>query len=245
MNPAYPEGDDNLISREATAVIDGVRPDEDSIAAVSASLEGLPPLETALGAFRWAVESFGSTVAVASSFQDAVLTHLAISVDPHIEIIFLDTEYHFPETLAFVERLRKAWDLNLTTTYPAVGRDEYPCGSSQCCKVRKVAPLAMALEGKQAWVSGLKRVDTPERTGAPIIAYDRARSIVKVNPLATWSDDDCDDYVAENDLPRHPLNYVGYVSIGCAPTTQPVPDGRHPREGRWPGSDKTECGLHI
>jgi phosphoadenosine phosphosulfate reductase len=245
MNPAYPKEDDNLTSREGTAVIDRTRADDVDLAAISARLEALPPLEAAHGALRWAVESFGSEVAVASSFQDSVLTHLSITVEPDIEIIFLDTDYHFPETVAFVERLRKVWRLNLTTTYPAVGKDEYPCGSSQCCKVRKVAPLAMALEGKQAWISGLKRVDTPQRTGAPIIAYDRARSIVKVNPLATWSEDDIDDYVAEHELPRHPLTYVGYVSIGCAPTTQPVADGRDPRAGRWPGSDKTECGLHV
>ena len=230
---------------EAIAVIESTRPDEADLAEVSADLEALPPLEAAFGAFKWAIQAYGSEIAVASSFQDSVLTHLATSVEPDIEIIFLDTEYHFPETLAFVERLRKIWNLNLTTTYPAVGKDEYPCGSPLCCRFRKVAPLAMALEGKRAWISGLKRVDTPARTGAPIIAYDAARSVVKVNPLATWTEDDIDDYTEEHRLPRHPLNYVGYVSIGCAPTTQPVADGRDPREGRWPGSDKTECGLHV
>ncbi len=94
-------------------------------------------------------------------------------------------------------------------------------------------------------MTGLKRVDTPERTGAPIVGWDAQRSMVKVNPLATWSDDDVDEYLAELDLPRHPLTYVGYVSIGCAPTTQPVAEGHNPREGRWPGTGKTECGLHV
>ena len=234
-----------MTSREATAVIESTKANEIELEAVSAGLEALPPLEAARGALRWALDRYGSEVAVASSFQDAVLVDLATKEDPEIEIIFLDTEYHFPETLAFVERLRKIRHLNLTTTYPAVGRDEYPCGSSRCCEFRKVAPLAQALEGKQAWITGVKRVDTPERTGAPIVSYDPARSLVKVNPLATWSDDDIDAYVAEQELPRHPLTYVGYVSIGCAPTTQPVGQGRHPREGRWPGSDKTECGLHL
>ena len=96
-----------------------------------------------------------------------------------------------------------------------------------------------------AWITGLKRVDTPERADAPVIAWDPGRNMVKVNPVAAWDDDDLDDYVAAHDLPRHPLNYVGYVSIGCAPTTSPVAEGHHPREGRWAGSEKTECGLHL
>jgi phosphoadenosine phosphosulfate reductase len=173
------------------------------------------------------------------------LVDLAVKADPAAEVIFLDTEFHFPETLAFVERLRKIWELNLTTTHPTVGRDESPCGSPDCCQVRKVGPLNKALEGKQAWVTGLKRVDTPERASAPILSWDEQREMVKVNPLAGWTDEDIDSYLAEHDLPLHPLTYVGYVSIGCAPTTQPVADGQNPREGRWPGSDKTECGLHI
>jgi len=193
----------------------------------------------------WVGERFGSDYAVASSFQDVVLVDLAIKADAAAEIIFLDTEFHFPETLAFVERLRKIWDLNLTTTHPSVGRDESPCGSANCCQVRKVAPLNNALEGKQAWVTGLKRVDTPERTDATILVWDAQRNMVKVNPLAAWTDADVDAYLAAHELPLHPLTYVGYVSIGCAPTTQPVAEGQNPREGRWPGMNKTECGLHI
>ena len=108
-----------------------------------------------------------------------------------------------------------------------------------------VVPLAKALRGHGAWITGLKRVDTPERAEAPVIAWDPSRNMVKVNPVAAWDDDDVDAYVAAHDLPRHPLNYVGYVSIGCAPTTVPVPEGHHPREGRWAGTGKTECGLHV
>ncbi len=219
--------------------------DEQLLADVSARLEALGPREAATAAIAWVVETFGGAYAVASSFQDAVLVDLAIKADPSAEIIFLDTEYHFPETLAFVERLRKIWNLNLTTTHPAIGRDETPCGSPGCCQLRKVEPLNRALEGKRAWITGLKRVDTPERVGAPIVAWDPQRNMVKVNPLATWTDDDVDEYLAELGLPLHPLTYVGYVSIGCAPTTQPVAEGHNPREGRWPGTDKTECGLHV
>jgi phosphoadenosine phosphosulfate reductase len=239
------EGDDILDTNEATAVIDAGRIDEEELAAVSARLEALPIREAAVATIAWVLENFGNRYAVASSFQDAVLVDLAIKADPGAEIIFLDTDYHFPETLAFVERLRKIWNLNLTTTHPAIGREETPCGSAGCCQLRKVAPLNAALEGKEAWITGLKRVDTPEREGAPILAFDPQRNMVKVNPLATWADEDVDAYLAENGLPLHPLTYVGYVSIGCAPTTQPIADGHHPREGRWPGSDKTECGLHL
>jgi phosphoadenosine phosphosulfate reductase len=221
------------------------RIDDRELATESARLEALGVREAAKGAVAWVIEHFGDRYAVASSFQDAALVDLAVKADPGAEIIFLDTGFHFPETLAFVERLRKIWNLNLTTTHPAIGREESPCGSPRCCELRKVVPLNAALEGRQAWITGLKRVDTPERTGAPILAWDPPRNMVKVNPLATWTDEDVDDYLAELGLPLHPLTYVGYVSIGCAPTTQPVADGHHPREGRWPGSDKTECGLHI
>jgi len=234
-----------LDTNEGTAVIEERPFSDDELAAVSERLEQLPIVEAAQGAIAWTVEQFGDDLAVASSFQDAVLVDLAVKASPTIEIIFLDTEYHFPETLAFVERLRKIWGLNLTTTHPAVGKDEFPCGGPRCCEFRKVEPLGRALAGKAAWITGLKRVDTPEREAAPIVSWDSARNMVKVNPLATWTDEDIDQYLAEHSLPLHPLTYVGYVSIGCAPTTQPVAEGHHPREGRWPGSDKTECELHV
>ena len=128
---------------------------------------------------------------------------------------------------------------------PSVGIDEYPCGSEHCCDFRKVAPMNDYVATKSAWITGLKRVDTPERATAPVVSYDEARGLVKINPLVTWTDDDVDDYVESHGLPRHPLNFVGYVSIGCAPTTRPVAPGENPRAGRWAGMDKTECGLHI
>ncbi len=212
---------------------------------ISAKLEALPPREAAQAAIKWTLDEYGDDVIVASSFQDVVLVDLVQKAKPGLEIVFLDTEFHFPETLAFVEHLRKIWDLNLTVTHPDVPMDEFVCGTPRCCEVRKVEPLAKAIAGRQAWITGVKRVDTPERTGAPIVSWDAARDMVKVNPVVTWTDADMDEYLAEKGLPLHPLTYVGYVSIGCAPTTQPVAEGQNPREGRWPGMDKTECGLHI
>ena len=205
----------------------------------SARLEGADPVEI----IEWTLNRFPARVALAASFQDAALLDMAVSVDPSIEVIFLDTEFHFPETLAYVERLRRRYDLNLVVTHPEVALDEFPCGTSQCCEVRKVAPLAKALEGHSAWITGLKRVDTPERADAPVIAWDARRNMVKVNPVAAWDDDDVDGYVVGHDLPRHPLNYVGYVSIGCAPTTLPVPEGRHPREGAGPARTRPNAAC--
>ena len=110
--------------------------------------------------------------------------------------------------------------------------------------MRKVEPLDRALEGKAAWMTGLRRVEAPTRANAPIVALDLGRGLVKVNPLATWTDDDVDGYIADHDLPVHPLADQGYPSIGCWPCSRPVGNGEDPRAGRWAGTGKTECGLH-
>jgi phosphoadenosine phosphosulfate reductase len=193
----------------------------------------------------WAVERFGQKLAVSCSFQDAVLIDIAAAVEPGIEVIFLDTGSHFAETLDYVETVRARYGLNLTVTKPAADADQWPCGSAKCCEFRKVRPLKAALAGKEAWVTGLKRVDAPTRRDAPIVAYDEGWGMVKINPLATWTDADIAGYAADHGLPEHPLVSKGYLSIGCAPTTRPVQDGEDPRAGRWADSDKVECGLHV
>jgi len=193
----------------------------------------------------WAVERFDGKLAISCSFQDAVLIDVASRVAPGVEVVFLDTGAHFAETLQYVETVRARYDLDLTVTRPAPGAERWPCGSARCCEFRKVQPLKAALVGKQAWVTGLKRVDAPTRRDAPIVAYDDNWRMVKVNPLATWTDEDIARYAADHGLPEHPLVSKGYLSIGCAPTTRPVGDGEDPRAGRWADSDKIECGLHI
>jgi phosphoadenosine phosphosulfate reductase len=193
----------------------------------------------------WAVERFGSKLAMACSFQEAVLIDIAVGVDPSIEVIFLDTGSHFPETLEYVETIRERYGLNLTVTQPVAGAEQWPCGTAQCCEFRKVLPLKQALSGKEAWMTGLKRVDAWTRQYAPIVSYDENWGLVKINPLATWTEQDVAGYAADHHIPAHPLLSRGYLSIGCAPTTRPVDEGEDPRAGRWADSDKVECGLHI
>ena len=207
----------------------------------SRELEGAPAAEI----IRWAIDRFGRDLVLASSFQDAALIDVAVKVDPKVHVIFLDTGFHFPETLAYLRRIQQRFDLNLEVLDSGLPDDVSPCGSANCCELRKVAPLNKMLVQKAAWITGLKRIDTPERADAPVVSWDASKNIVKINPLASWTDDDVDAYVAKHNLPRHPLNYVGYISIGCAPTTRPVAPGEDPRAGRWPDSDKTECGLHL
>ena len=218
-----------------------VLPDLDELEAVSRSFEAADPAEI----IGWTVERFGDDVIVAASFEDAVLPHLAASVKPDIEVLFLDTQYHFAETLWFVEEVRRAFELNVVTATPEVEPDNrWRVDVNDCCRVRKVEPLNRALSGKKAWITGLKRVDGPTRADAPIVSWDTARQMVKVNPLATWTAADVGTYALVNELPTNPLQERGYPSIGCWPCTKPVAPGEDPRAGRWAGSGKTECGLH-
>jgi len=214
---------------------------EAEVLRVARDLEGADALDIC----RWAVGRFGRGVAVASSFQDCVLIDLAVRADPAIEVVFLDTGFHFPETIAYLRDVERRFGLNLNVVEPGIPLTEHPCGSARCCEMRKVVPLARALAGKASWMTGLKRVDTPERADAPVVGWEPEKHLVKVNPIAAWTDEDVDRYVEERGLPRHPLNAAGYVSIGCAPTTRPIAPGEDPRAGRWPDSDKTECGLHL
>ncbi len=192
----------------------------------------------------WVFERFGDDVAMACSFEDVALLHLVHQQAPATEIIFLDTEAHFPETLAFRDQIALDWKLNLTITEPGPEAASTPCGSEGCCQVRKVAPLKRAVERRAAWITAVKRVDASTRAQMPIVDWDEKFGLVKVNPLATWSDDDVAYYLSSQQLPEHPLWAEGYASIGCAPVTiKPLLPGDR-RSGRWAGVDKEECGLH-
>ena len=213
----------------------------DEVSVISDAFESAP----ASSVIRWAVDTFIDSLVVAASFEDIVLIDLVTKVRPGIEVVFLDTEAHFPETLSFVEDMRARYGLNLTVTKPGPDAAAHPCGTEQCCQFRKVEPLRRAIASKRAWMTSLKRADGPTRADAPIVSWDASFGLVKVNPLATWTDDDITSYLADHALPVHPLVSRGYRSIGCAPTTRPVAEGEDPRSGRWSGLDKSECGLHA
>ncbi|MGH9177805.1 MAG: phosphoadenylyl-sulfate reductase [Acidimicrobiales bacterium] len=217
-------------------------PPLDELNELSARFEPAP----AGAVIKWANERFGAGLVIAGSFQDAVLIDIAEKAAPGIEVVFLDTQYHFAETLWFVEEVRRRYDLNLRVIDPLVGPDNlWQTDVSACCGARKVEPLARALEGKDAWVTGLRRVDAATRANAPIVSWDLGRSMVKINPLAAWTDADMAGYIADHGLPVNPLTERGYSSVGCWPCTRPVAPGEDPRSGRWAGQDKTECGLHA
>lgn len=192
----------------------------------------------------WAVERFGRRLSLVSSFQNCVLIDLVTRVDPKVDVVFLDTGAHFPETLTYVERVETQFQLKLRVMTPEADADAWPCGSQRCCELRKLAPLTRALAGQEAWLSGIKRADGPQRSATPVVDWDDAKAMVKINPMALWSHEDVARYEADRKLPIHPLFRKGYLSIGCSPTTRPVSVLEDRRAGRWPGTDKTECGLH-
>ena len=211
------------------------------LAAIGAELERL----SASKIIQWAVDTFSPHLAMTASMTDAVLIDLATKVDPAIEVVFIDTGYHFPETLATVEQVRRHYGLNLKMMTVARQSEElWQADPENCCSAVKVGQLDRALAGKAAWMSGLRRGEAAARADAPIVSRD-LRGLVKINPIATWTDDDVAHYIATHDVIVNPLTLQGYPSIGCMPCTSPVAQGEDPRAGRWRGQDKTECGLHL
>jgi phosphoadenosine phosphosulfate reductase len=214
------------------------------LARISADLELAHPVEVV----RWAAERFGGGLVVTASFEDPVLVHLAATAAPASPIVLLDTQYLFAETLWYVDKLQRLLDFRLEVVRPlrqVVPDDRWEHDTEGCCGVRKVEPLERTLAGRTGWVTGLRRVDGPTRADAPIVSWDAKRGLVKVNPLATWTDDDMALYAQLHDLPPNPLTEKGYPSIGCWPCTRPVAPGEDRRAGRWSGQAKTECGLHT
>lgn len=211
----------------------------------------LAPAETII---EWAAATFGEKFCVTSSMADAVLSHLVSSVVPGIDVVFLDTGYHFAETIGTRDAVAATLPVNLLSITPvqsvaeqdaAWGKDLYKTDPDQCCALRKVAPLAEALAGYEAWATGLRRAETKNRVIAPVLGWDAKKGKVKVSPLARWSDEQVEQYVVDNNVLVNPLVYDGYPSIGCAPCTRRVAPGDDPRSGRWAGTSKTECGIHT
>ena len=218
----------------------GPRLGPDDVARVSQSLEGSDPTTV----IAWAVETFGSRLALTASFADTLLIDLAVKVDPDIDVVFIDTGFHFPETLATVRKAMARYALNLTVLRPApTAADRWAHGIDTCCGSRKIAPLERHLVANaDAWLSGIRRDDSPERADTPVVDLD-LRGLVKINPLASWSAERAQQYILDHDVLVNPLGFEGYPSIGCWPCTEPATDGDI-RSGRWSGTTKTECGIH-
>lgn len=207
----------------------------------------------AVDILAWAVEQFGAAWCVTSSMADAVLPHLAARVMPGVDVIFLDTGYHFAETLGTRDAVAATLPVTVRTITPThtVPQQDAEFGPrlhdrdpDRCCAMRKVAPLANALAPYRAWASGLRRDEVATRRGVRVVEWDEPRGMVKLNPIAAWTQDDVDAYIAENAILVNPLLSDGYGSVGCAPCTRRLRAGEDARAGRWAGLSKTECGLH-
>jgi phosphoadenosine phosphosulfate reductase len=213
----------------------------------------LGPHASATDLLRWTDEHFGGDYVVASNMQDAVLVDLAAKIRPGVDVLFLDTGYHFAETIGTRDAVESVYDINIVNVTAEhtvaeqdalLGKDLFARDPNECCRLRKVQPLGQALRGYSAWVTGIRRVEAPTRANAPLISWDKAFGLVKINPIAAWSDADMQDYIDTNGVLVNPLVDEGYPSIGCAPCTAKPLAGADPRSGRWQGLTKTECGLH-
>ncbi len=222
----------------------------ETCAEVNARLEDATAEEIA----DWAVATFGARLAVASSMQDTILPHMFGKRLAGVDVLFLETGYHFAETIVTRDDAAKRFPITVVNVMPQktvaeqdaeFGKDLFARDPNSCCFMRKVDPLARSLQGYDAWVTGARRVDAATRAQMPVVTWDDKHGLVKINPLAAWSDFQVEIYQTANGLPRNPLVAQGYPSIGCEPCTRKVAAGEDPRSGRWAGSDKTECGIHT
>jgi phosphoadenosine phosphosulfate reductase len=203
---------------------------------------------------RWATDTFGDRICVTSSMTDAVIIHLASAVKPGIDVVFLDTGYHFPETIGTRDAVDVVYPVRLLSITPSrtvaeqdaeLGPRLYGRNPDLCCYLRKVEPLERALKNYDAWITGVRRDETNSRRSTKVVEWDDRREMVKVNPIVGWSGKQVDEFIAEQGVLVNPLVYDGYPSIGCATCTSRVDPGADPRSGRWAGTGKTECGIHV
>jgi phosphoadenosine phosphosulfate reductase len=211
-------------------------------------------VEQARVSLRWARDTFRDRLVVASSMGDEVLVHLASTSASGVDVLFLDTGYHFAETIGTRDAVAATYDVTVRTLLPLLtieqqaeqlGADLFASDPDRCCAIRKVEPLERGLADYDAWVTGMRREDAPTRHDIEVVGWDAKRDKVKLNPLAAWTQDDVERYAAEHAVLMNPLRQIGYASIGCEPCTRPTAPGEDPRAGRWAGNAKTECGLHT
>ncbi|WP_326943300.1 MULTISPECIES: phosphoadenylyl-sulfate reductase [unclassified Amycolatopsis] len=209
---------------------------------------------TADEAIRWTVDTFGDDFIVASNMQDAVLIDLATKAKSDVDVLFLETGYHFAETIGTRDAVQAVYpnvkivnaqaEQSVAEQDAEYGEKLHDRDPTLCCNLRKVVPLRKTLGNYSAWITGVRRVDAPTRANTPIVTWDDRNGLVKINPIAAWTDDEFNGYIAEHGILENPLVSIGYLSIGCAPCTARVEPGQDARSGRWAGQSKTECGLH-
>ncbi len=223
----------------------------DEIERAANRLEGSPPEAT----LTWALQTFGARVSLASSFgaEDMCLLDMLCALTDKPRVFYLDTGLLFPETYTLIEHCRERYGLQAIRLTPlltveeqaeTLGPELWKRAPDRCCGIRKVEPLTHFLRTEAAWITGIRRDQTPARARARVVEPDEKFGLVKINPLVRWTHEDVWGYIRTRDVPYNPLHERGYPSIGCWPCTAPVLAGEDPRSGRWQGMDKTECGLH-
>jgi phosphoadenosine phosphosulfate reductase len=227
-------------------------PGPEQLAYETERLEGLDPRQI----LEWAVEIYGSGLTLSASFgggEGMALLDMVSKITDEVTVLTIDTGFLFKETVEFREEVMRRYKLPLEVLRPRLTVEEQverygegmrTCSPDLCCRIRKVEPLQEALSRYDAWMTGIRRVQTPQRANTRIVAWEERYGAAKIAPLAGWTDEQVWAYVEENDVLVNPLLSKGYKSIGCEPQTRPVHDDEDPRAGRWSGTDKTECGLH-
>src|SRR5262245_21881880 len=237
--------------RGRTALMGKANFGAEEIAAASSRLADRSPQEI----LRWAVETFHPRLTMATAFgaEGCCLIHMLADIEPGVRIFNLETGYQFPETLELRERLRTRYGIEVEYVRPELTVEEYEkehggplyrIRPDQCCHDRKILPLRKAIEGYEAWISAIRRDQTEHRAKADVVQWDAKFQLVKINPLLGWTKSDVWRFVLDNQIPYNPLHDQGYPSIGCWPCTAPA-NGSDDRSGRWAGSGKKECGLHV
>lgn len=225
-------------------------PDQETVHQLARQLADATPQEV----LSWAMDTFGDSFAVASSGTDAVLVDMASRIRDGVHVVFVDTGHHFAETLWMRDQMVERYGAHVVTSSAeqSLADQEADHGVSLflrqpdlCCWLRKVEPFNATLSGYAAWASGIRRDEGSTRSRTEVVEWDHGRGMVKVNPLAYWTQHQVDDYIERHDVLVNPLQEAGYPSIGCAPCTSPAVAGDDPRSGRWIGLNKTECGLHV
>lgn len=219
---------------------------------ITLELEGARPPDV----LRWSSAKFGSDVALATGFgiEGCVLVSMLAEIDCDIRLFYLDTDLLFPETYALRDTLearygvrfeRRFTSLSLEQQSTLYGDKLWERQPDECCRLRKVEPLREMLSGLRAWITGIRRGQSATRANARVVEHDPQFGLIKINPLAAWSAKDVWEYARRNDVPHNSLLDQGYASIGCRPCTTVIQIGEDPRAGRWRGTNKTECGIHL